>query len=148
MNTKILNEIKSAMQNKDNIRKDIFKSVRDKALAMAKDAKIEIPTDDMYNAAFLKEYNQHNQALKELSKSNTDGYKNSDFYKTTLAKIDILKEYIPKQMDREEVIEAIKEIINTAPSDTPKGKLTGMVMKSLNGKADKDLLVTCCKEIL
>lgn len=148
MNTRVLNEIKSAMQNKDNLRKDVFKSVRDKALAMAKEVKIDIPTDEMYNEAFLKEYNQHNQALKELSKSNTDGYKNSDFYKTTLAKIDILKIYIPKQMDKEEVIAAIKEIIKTAPNDTPKGKLTGMVMKALNGKADKDLLVTCCKEIL
>lgn len=148
MNTRVLNEIKNAMKNKDNLRKDVFKSVRDKALATAKDAKIDIPTDEMYNAAFLKEYKQHNQALKELSKSNNDDYKNSDFYKITMAKIEILTPFIPKQMNKDEVVSAIQNIIKNVPDTTPRGKIQGMIMKELNGKADKDLLVTCCKEIL
>ena len=48
MNTKVLNEIKEAMKNKDIL----IKSVKDKALLMAKDVKLYIPTDDMYNQAF------------------------------------------------------------------------------------------------
>lgn len=56
-------------------------------------------------------------------------------FKSTVEKINILTDYLPEQLLEDEIANEIKQIISEN-TDVPIGKLTGIVMKSLKGKAD------------
>lgn len=56
-------------------------------------------------------------------------------FKSTMEKINILKDYLPEQLSEEEIEAEIRKIMDMN-AGTPVGKLTGIVMKALKGKAD------------
>lgn len=125
----IVSNIKYAMKNKNKNLKDVLKQVQIKAQATAKENKVEI-TDQIVIDAINKEIKQLNQTLDAI-KSKPE----SDLFKSTIEKINILKTYLPEQLSEEEIEREIREIMfnNTG---IPIGRLTGIVMKTLKGKAD------------
>ncbi len=64
-----------------------------------------------------------------------------------MAEIEVLKNYQPKQLSKEEVSEAIKKIVATAETKDF-GPLMGIVMKELQGKADGKIVQAQLKNIL
>lgn len=117
------------MKEKNTILKDVLKQVQTKAQATAKESKTEI-TDEIVIDAINKELKQLNQTF-DLIKDKTE----SDLFKSTVEKINILTDYLPEQLLEDEIANEIKQIISEN-TDVPIGKLTGIVMKSLKGKAD------------
>lgn len=125
----IIFNIKEAMKEKNTTLKDVLKQVQTKAQATAKENKVEI-TDEIVLEAINKEIKQLNQTLDSV-KSKPE----SELFKSTMEKITILKAYLPEQLSEEEIEKEIREILSENEG-VNKGKLTGIVMKTLKGKAD------------
>lgn len=125
----IMFNIKDAMKEKNTTLKDVLKQVKSKVQATAKENKTEI-TDEIVIDAINKELKQLNQTLDAI-KSKSE----SELFKSTMEKITILKAYLPEQMSEDDIAIEIQKIISEN-SGIPVGKLTGIVMKTLKGKAD------------
>lgn len=138
----IMNSIKESMKSKDTHRRDVLKQVQTKAQAFAKENKCEI-TDDIVMDSIRKELKQLNQTLEAI-KSKPE----SDLYKSTTYKIEVLTEYLPKQLNREECLEAVQKVIDNAGEVANTKSLIGIVMKELKGKADNKLIKECFDEIV
>jgi uncharacterized protein YqeY len=138
MYVKIKADIKDAMRNKDNIKRDVLKMVVDKAKTIMKernptDSSDVIP-DDVILQAINKEIKQLNQTKDALS-----GRENSQYFHETTLKMEILNEYLPKQMTREEVEKAVAEILSKGGYNNF-GMMMKSVMTELRGKADNKLI--------
>lgn len=136
----ILNDIKTAMKEKDTDKKDVLKQVQIKVQADSKENKKEI-TDEMVLSAITKELKQLNQT-KDAIASKPD----TPLYQSTNYKIGILDTYLPEQMSVEEIKAEIKKLMIDNPNVTG-GKLTGLVMKALKGKADNKTIKECIDKI-
>lgn len=134
MINRIRSDIKTAMLNKDNISRDVLKMVLDKANANAKEKKVEVPTNDMVIDAINKERKQIKQTLDILVKNKKE---DSDLYKESIIKYNLLETYLPKQMSKDEIKDVVNKIIVEKNLDAKnKGLIMKNVMPVLKGKAD------------
>lgn len=138
MYVKIKADIKDAMRNKDNIKRDVLKMVVDKAKTIMKernptDSSDVIP-DNVMIQAINKEIKQLNQTKDALS-----GREDSQYFHETTLKISILSKYLPKQMTREEVDRVVFNIL-TGGNYPDFGSKMKVVMAELRGKADNKLI--------
>ena len=138
MYTKIRNQIKEAMINKDTIKRDVLKMVLDKAKAIVKEkSPIDTPDvipDDVIVQAVQKEIKQLNQTKDALI-----GKESTDLYAETTSKINILSEYLPKMMSEEEVEAAVARILSNGSYDNFGIKMK-TCMAELKGKADSKVI--------
>ena len=61
------------------------------------------------------------------------------FYKDTIAKIEIIKEYLPKQLSEDEIADEVRKLISGI-NKSNKGQVMKVVMPALKGKADGKLI--------
>lgn len=135
---KIYEDIKVSMKEKNICRRDVLKMVLNKANALAKDAKIEVPTDEMILDAIKKESKQIQDTIDILVKNEKV---DSDLYKESVSKLEILKEYLPKQLSEEELKIEIQKFINDNNIDiTNKGNVMKVIMPVFKSKADGKLI--------
>lgn len=134
----IKNEIKEAMKSKDNTKRDCLRMVVDKAKAIMKnknptDVSENIP-DEVIVQAVQKEMKQLNQTCEALV-----GHESGKLYVDTKLKMSILSAYLPSQMTREEVENAVANILSNG--EYPNfGMKMKVVMNELRGKADNKLI--------
>ena len=134
---KIQEEIKAAMANKNKDKKEVLKSVLGKAQLIAKESKQEI-TDTVIIDAINKELKQLNQTKDSIPTE-------SDLYKSTQSKINMLEEYLPRRLTQDEIrIEIAKLLSKGAYSNF--GEKMKIVMSELRGKADNKLISDIVKE--
>ena len=123
---------------KDVIKRNVLKMVVDKARTILKaknpnEVSENVP-DEVVLQAIQKEMKQLNQTKDSLK-----GKEDSNLYKETALKIDILSAYLPKMMDKTEVEERVKAILSNG--DYPNfGMKMKAVMAELKGKADNKLI--------
>lgn len=138
MYLKIKAQIKEAMKEKNNLKRDSFKMVIDKAKAIMKEknpteVSENIP-DEVIIQAIQKEIKQLNQTKEALKDR-----ENTTLYAETVYKMAILSEYLPKQMTKEEVEKAVYNILSN--NDYPNfGLKMKACMTELRGKADNKLI--------
>ena len=138
MYLKIKAQIKEAMKEKNNLKRDSFKMVIDKAKAIMKEknpteVSENIP-DEVIIQAIQKEIKQLNQTKEALKDR-----ENTALYAETVYKMAILSEYLPKQMTKEEVEKAVYNILSN--NDYPNfGLKMKACMTELRGKADNKLI--------
>lgn len=138
MYIKIKDAIKDAMKNKDSTTRDCLKLVIDKARTIQKeknptDAPDIIP-DEIMIQAVQREIKQLNQTRDSLT-----GRKDSPIYVETENRIALLSAYLPSQMTKEEVEQAVAKIISNG--DYPNfGIKMKIVMAELKGKADNKII--------
>ena len=93
------------------------------------------------------------QRLVKQRKDSADIYKGqgrNDLADPELKEAEIIQQFLPKALSEEEVREIIKSIIDETGADGMKdmGKVMGMSIKKLMGKADGKMISTIVKEIL
>jgi uncharacterized protein YqeY len=73
-----------------------------------------------------------------------------DLAKIEKDELDVISEYLPKQMTEEEVTVELKVIIDQVGASGPQdmGKVMGMATKALAGKADGKMISNIVKQIL
>lgn len=140
---KIKAEIKAAMITHDNEKKDTLRMVLGNAQLAAKEKKEELSDKHILDAV-QKEIKQTNQALDILRQK---GQTDSHFYEVNVKRLEVLSEYLPKQMSEEEIRTAVRDLIS-GMDKTQKGPIMKKVMGELKGKADGKTINKIVSEVL
>ena len=153
----IKEQIKDALRNKDTIRLDTLRGLNALALnellaskspSATKVAGEEFLPDDKMLALIKKSVKQRKDSIEQFTKGNRE-----DLASKERAELGILEAFMPTMMSRAEikVIANMRiETMKAQGSFDPKsiGKLTGMIMKELAGKADGTDVKTVIDELL
>jgi len=141
---RIKNEIKEAMKNKDNLKKDCLRMVLDRAKNILKEKNpLDVPEvipNEIIEQSVQKEIKQYNQTIDSLK-----GNELCDLYSETQYKMGILSTYLPKMMTSEEVDRAVYNILSGGAYDSLGLKMKAC-MSALKGKADNKVIKTAVEK--
>ena len=141
---KLMEDLKIAMRNKDEIRKNTVQMVRAAILQIEKDKGIQVE-DDRILEIIAKEVKSKKDALADFEKA-----ERQDLTEQTNQEIVILQEYLPKQLTREEIKVELEKIISEIGATTMKDM--GAIMKEAKAKmgaaADGKTINEVAKEIM
>ncbi|HLC29750.1 MAG TPA: GatB/YqeY domain-containing protein, partial [Dehalococcoidia bacterium] len=129
---KLGEDLKSAMRAGDRSRVSIIRLVR-AGIKYAEVAKGATLDESGVISVIMKEIREHRDSLAEFKKANR-----TDLTKKNEEELEILLEYLPQQMSREEIAAAAQEVIAQigARGTADKGKVMPVLMAQLRGKAD------------
>ncbi len=140
----LMQDLKTAMKDKDTIRKNTVQMIRSAILQFEKDNLTELDQEGILEV-IAKELKKRRDVLPEYEKSGRD-----DLIADINREIEILLTYLPKQLTKEEleviVADAISETGATSMKDI--GKIMGVVMPKVKGRADGKMINAIAKEKL
>ena len=123
---KLLEDLKNSMKEKNTVRKNVIQMVRAAILQVEKDKQIEL-NDEQIIDIIAKESKKRKDALGDYEKSGRE-----DLINEIKEEIQILAEYLPKQLSIEELENIVKEVI--AEQGATSIKDMGKVMKTAKEK--------------
>lgn len=126
MKEKLMEDLKTAMKNKDIVKKNTIQMIRAAILQTEKDKQIELD-DNSILEIINKQVKQKNDALEQFKKANRQ-----DLVEQTKLEINILKEYLPRQLSKEEVEQIVIDLSRTLGISDMKGM--GTLIKSAKAK--------------
>lgn len=133
---KLMNDLKTAMKDKDIIRKNTVQMVRSSVLQFEKDNRTELDDEGVLDV-IARELKKRRDVLPEYEKSGRD-----DLINDMKREIEILLSYLPEQLTEEELEEivaaAITEVGATSMRDM--GKIMGVIMPRIKGRADGKII--------
>lgn len=137
---KLLEDLKNSMKNKENLRKDVVQMVRAAILQIEKDKQITLDDKQILDV-IAKESKKRKDALEEYKKA-----QRQDLIEQIEKEIEILSEYLPRQLTEQEIEQQLKQIIQDTGVDNI--KQMGIVMKqakeqmgaSADGKTINEIL--------
>ncbi len=139
-------EIKNAMLARDKDRLRALRAI--KSLILLEETKEGAPAE----LSKEDEMKLLTKAAKQR-KDSADIYKQQnreDLYVVEMAELEIISEFLPKQLTEEELIAELKTIISESGASGAKdmGKVMGLASKALAGKADGKAISMKVKELL
>ena len=141
---KLMEDLKESMKTKDTVRKNAVQMVRASILQIEKDKGIEVE-DEKRIDIIAKEVKTKKDALKDFEKA-----ERQDLIDLTNREIEILQEYLPKQLSRDEVKAEVQKIISEIGATSMKDM--GAIMKEAKAKmgasAEGKTINEVAKEIL
>ena len=123
---KLMEDLKESMKNKDTVRKNTVQMVRAAILQIEKDKGIEVEDDKIIDI-IAKEVKTKKDALKDFEKA-----ERQDLIDLTNREIEVLQEYLPKQLSRDEVKVEVQKIITEIGATSMKDM--GVIMKEAKAK--------------
>ena len=123
---KLLKDLKNCMKEKNVVRKNVIQMVRAAILQVEKDKQITLDDNQIIDI-IAKESKKRKDALGDYEKSGRE-----DLINEIKEEIEILAEYLPKQLSVEEVETIVKEVINEVGATSMKDM--GKVMKAAKEK--------------
>lgn len=123
---KLLADLKNCMKDKNVVRKNVIQMVRAAILQVEKDKQITL-VDNQIIDIIAKESKKRKDSLSDYEKSGRQ-----DLINEIKEEIEILAEYLPKQLSIEEVETIVKQIIKE--EDATSMKDMGKVMKAAKEK--------------
>lgn len=123
---KLMEDLKESMKNKDTVRKNTVQMVRASILQIEKDKGIEVEDSKIIDI-IAKEVKTKKDALKDFEKA-----ERQDLIDLTNREIEILQEYLPKQLSRDEVKAEVQKIITEIGATSMKDM--GVIMKEAKAK--------------
>ena len=144
LKTVLMDDLKSAMKDKDVVKKDTVQLVRAAILQFEKDNKTTLDNDGVIEI-IAKEVKRYKDVLPDYEKSGRQ-----DLIDEVHRKIEILMPYLPEQLSEEEMREIAKQVISETGASSMKdmGKVMGAIMPKVKGKCDGRVLNAVIKEIL
>lgn len=140
----LMKDLKEAMKEKNTIKKDTVQMVRAAILQIEKDKGIEVEDEKIIDI-IAKEVKTKKDALKDFEKA-----ERQDLIDLTNREIEILQEYLPKQLSRDEVKAEVQKIISEIGATSMKDM--GAIMKEAKAKmgasAEGKTINEVAKEIL
>ena len=129
---KLTDDLKQAMRDGDKVRRSVIRL----AMAAIKNAEIARRTtldDTDILGVIAKEARQRQESIDAFRQGNRP-----DLVAQEEAELAVLKEYLPRQMTREEIIAAARQVIAEVGAQGPgdKGKVMPQLIAQLKGRAD------------
>jgi len=126
MKKKLLEDLKEAMKEKNEIKKNAIQMVRAGILQIEKDKGIELSNEQIINV-IAKEVKKRKDSIADYEKGGRE-----DLVKQIEEEITYLEKYLPEQLSKEEIDKIVKEVIKETGATTIKDM--GKVMKSAKEK--------------
>ena len=123
---KLLEDMKISMRDKNVTRKNVIQMVRAAILQVEKDKQIEL-TDDQILEIIAKESKKRKDSLSDYEKSGRE-----DLINQINEEIQILAEYLPQPLTKEEIEKIVDQVIKDTGATTIKDM--GKVMKESKAK--------------
>lgn len=141
---KLLEDLKNSMKEKKEIRKNTIQMVRAAILQVEKDNGITLE-DDKITEIIAKETKKRKDSLGDYEKSGR-----VDLIAQVKEEINILQEYLPKQLSKEEIKEIVKKVIQETGATSIKdmGKVMSSAKEKIGAAADGKTINEVVKEIL
>ena len=140
---KLMEDYKSSIKNKDTIRKNTVVLIRAAVKQREVDERIEL-SDAQVLDIISKQLKEKKMAILEFEKGNRQ-----DLVDLTNLEMDILLEYLPKQLTQDEINEIVKETISEIGASSVKdiGLIMKSVMPKVKGMADGNMVNNAVRNI-
>ena len=141
---KLMEDLKVSMRNKDKLRKATITMVRAAIKQIEVDERIELSDEDVLDV-LNKQLKEKNKSIVEFEKGNRQ-----DLVDQTNAEIEILLDYLPKQLSDEELTGIIKTTIEELNLSSSKemGLLMKNIMPKVKGRADGNMISKIAQNLL
>ena len=138
--------IMAAMKAKDTIRLEVLRNINKVFIEAKSVAGAPEQITDSESVKII-------QKLAKQGRESAEIYKNQgreDLYAHEMAQVEVLNEFLPKQLSEEELRTALKAIIEKVGATSAKemGKVMGVASKELAGVADGKAISAIVKELL
>lgn len=141
----IKGHIKEAMLAKDQVRLETLRAILSACTneLVSKGMKPqEILSDENTLTVISRIAKQRKDAISQFRAGNRE-----DLAQEDEAQLKIIETFLPKQMDEEEIKNFVKSKIETLGDSQDTGKLIGLIMKDLKGRADGMLVKKIVEEM-
>jgi uncharacterized protein YqeY len=140
----LLEDMKTAMREKDTLKKNAIQMVRSAILQVEKDSRVTLDDDSIIDV-IGKEVKKRRDSLSEFEKSGRQ-----DLIDNLKTEIDVLMQYLPEQLSEEELEKIVKQAIQDTGASSMKdiGKVMQAVMPNVKGRADGKIINQIIKKIL
>ena len=141
---KLTDDLRKAIRDRDKLRSSVIRLM----MAAIKNAEIakraELEEADILGI-ITKEVRQRKESIEAFKQGNRQ-----DLVAQEEAELVIVKEYLPEQVSRDEIIVAARKVIDEVAAQGPgdKGKVMGKLIPQLKGKADGREINTVVTELL
>lgn len=141
---KLMEDLKNSMKEKKELRKNVIQMIRAAILQIEKDKQIEL-NDEQIIEIIAKESKKRKDSLADYEKSGRE-----DLLNNVKEEIEIINEYLPKQLSKEELIPIVKEIIEETAATSIKdmGKVMKVAKEKIGAAADGKTINEVVKELL
>ena len=142
----IINEdLKESMKSGDKLRLETLRSLRASIIEFTKSGTGKDMTEEDAQKILLNASKKRKDAIEMYRQAGRQ-----DLLEKEESELAIIAAYLTEQLSESEVVDALKLIIQQVGAEGPKdmGKVMGLAMKELRGKADGTLVQQCLKELL
>ena len=137
-------DLKTAMKEKDTLKKDTVQLIRSGILQYEKDNKVELDDEGVLDI-ITKQLKSRRDSLPDYQKSGRE-----DLIEKLNKEIEILLGYLPEQLSEDEIATIVEEAIAAtgAASIKEMGKVMGIVNPKVKGRADMKVVGALVKKLL
>lgn len=141
---RLLNELKTAMKEKNTNRKNVIQMVRAAILQVEKDKQIELSDDEIINI-IAKESKKRKDSIPDYEKGGRE-----DLVEQIKEEIEVLSEFLPEQLTTEEIEAKVSEIIAKVGATSMKdmGKVMKEAKAEIGASADGKAINEAVKKLL
>jgi len=141
---KLQEDWKNSMKNKDKLRSSTITMAK-AAVLQAEKVDNRTLDDDEIIEVLSREVKRRKEAVAEFEKANRQ-----ELVDETNSEIEILLEYLPKQLTQEEIADIVQQVIYETGANSMKdmGKVMSLAMTRLKGRADGSLVSLLVKQNL
>ena len=141
---KLMEDLKTSMKNKDSIRKNTITMVRAAIKQKEVDERIELNNEEIIEI-ISKQLKEKKNAIEDFKKG-----ERQDLVELTEKEMEILLEYLPKQLTEAEIEKIVKETIEEVEAKSMKdiGIIMKSVMPKVKGRADGGTVNKIARKIL
>ena len=142
---KINEDLKESMKSGDKLRLETLRSLRASIIEFSKSGTGKDMSEEDAQKILLNASKKRKDAIEMYKQAGRQ-----DLLEKEQSELAIIAAYLPEQLSESEVVDALKSIIQQAGAEGPKdmGKVMGLAMKELRGKADGTLVQQCLKQLL
>ncbi len=144
LKAKLLEDMKTAMKEKDTVRKNTVQMVRAAILQIEKDQKVTLDDEGILDV-ISKEAKKRKSVLPEYEKSGRQ-----DLIDNLNRELEILFNYLPQQLSEQELDEIVRQVIQDVGASSMKemGKVMAAIMPKVKGRADGKIINVLVKKYL
>jgi len=141
----INDDLKEAMKTGDKLKLETLRSLRASVIEFNKSGTGKELTEEDAQKILLQASKKRKDAIEMYKQAGRQ-----DLLEKEESELAIISSYLPEQLTEDQVIDVLKGIIIQVGAEGPKdmGKVMGLAMKELRGKADGTLVQQCLKSLL
>lgn len=141
----INDDLKEAMKSGDKLKLETLRSLRASVIEFNKNGTGKELAEEDAQKILMQASKKRKDAIEMYKQAGRQ-----DLLEKEEAELAIIASYLPQQLTEDQVIDVLKGLITNIGAEGPKdmGKVMGLAMKELRGKADGTLVQQCLKSLL